>query len=90
MEPSHTLSGLDAFTIYAALYWYSAENHGGQGTQLYRLHSKVARLYRPGALECSVDDVCDSGVSDVHAMLSDGTLRAWDALTRTILSCVVS
>lgn len=39
----------DAFDIQCAVYWYAAQNHGGQWTPLYGVLSLSE--YRPGILE---------------------------------------
>lgn len=45
----------DAFDIECAIYWYSADYHGGQWTNLYSALSMSE--YRPGAMESGPDSV---------------------------------
>ena len=41
----------DTFDLAQALYWYCADNHGGQWSDLYSILSQVSAIYKPGAME---------------------------------------
>jgi hypothetical protein len=52
------LAGADEFEVEAAIYWFAADWHGGQSSNLYSALS--TSRYRPGTLEsCCPDEALD-------------------------------
>lgn len=60
-----TFSDLDTFDREAAIYWFAADYHGGQWSNLYRALS--ASQYKPGALERD----CPETAFDAYQFLTD-------------------
>ena len=55
------------FNIECAIYWFAADNHGGQGSNLYSVLS--ASEYKPGIMERKPPR--DSLASDLYDALSE-------------------
>jgi hypothetical protein len=66
----------DRFDIAQGLYWYCNDYHGGQGSDLYRILSKVSSTYRPGAMESCPSD----GGNIVYEALESGDFDAEELL----------
>jgi hypothetical protein len=62
----------DRCDIAQGLYWYCNDYHGGQGSHLYRILSKVSGIYRPASWE----DGPSGGGEMVYAALEAGDLDA--------------
>ncbi len=45
----------DPFDRIQALYWATADCHGGQSCPLYELHCRLGKTFTPGAFQMGVD-----------------------------------
>lgn len=63
-----------AFMAASGLYWYAANYHGGQSSELYRILSTLG--YGPGASERAPEP--DSAAEGVYLDLEAGTLEPAD------------
>lgn len=67
------------FDMAQGLYWYLADNHGGQGSDEYKMLSQLSKVYRPGLIEKGprtdeargVYDDLESGELDAQETLDD-------------------
>lgn len=67
-------SDIDEFDRERAIYWWSADNHGGQGSNLYEALSLSA--YRPGHMEHGVNINGPSG--ECYSALDEKFKSAWE------------
>ena len=61
--------------VVPALYWWLADNHGGQGSPEYAALSQLSRIYKPGPMESGVQP--DSSEEDVYNQLDASTAVMW-------------
>jgi len=64
----------EAFDYAAALYWYASDHHGGQGSKLYSILSRVD--YKPGLRERSVDHVGSEEANEIYNELESGEISS--------------
>lgn len=67
-----TLAQEDEVDVERAIYWFAADSHGGQGSNLYSVLSTSS--YRPGMIERSPDGEA-STAGDVYDLLISEYLR---------------